>query len=704
MKIAHIDNDRKQSIQEHCENVARLASLFAESINESDRAKLAGLLHDIGKYSSEFQKHIINQDNLHFDHSTAGAKEAIAMKELEIALCVAGHHCGIPDFGSNYDTENDPTLIGRCKKDIPDYSLWKNDIKVNAVDSPKRFGNYYEDMFFTRMLYSCLVDADYIDTEAFMNGKQLRSDIDNIPHLKAVFNKHTSALLAKASNRLNAARNSILKKCLEKSEASKKGIYRLSLPTGSGKTLDSMAFALNHAVKNGQNRIIYVIPYNSIIDQTSMVYSAILGDDNILEHHSEIVYEEDSDEMNPKKRLAIENWDYPIILTTAVQFFNSLYSYKPSKCRKLHNIANSVIIFDEAQNIPVKYLKPCLLAIYELYKNYNCTIVLSTATQPPFEALYKDMGINIPIKNICILSNQEKEVFERHIIKNAGSMNVDKLSETISHLKTALVVVNTKKAALNIFNAISHQNKYYLTTNLIPADRKKKISRIKTDLADGKSCVVVSTSLIEAGVDLDFDTVYREYCGVDSIIQSAGRCNREGRKNKNECVAYWFQLEGASPWSGIEQNIASANQALRNEDKICDETIEKYYEYLWYLKDTDQEEILDLHNKGFNGTVMPFREIGKKFSLLDEETEPVYIVNEENSDLIRQLKYGARSKSLFRKLNQYAVNLYPNHIRIMQEKGSITVLEDDIYLMEDASAYNDITGLIIEQQNDGIFY
>ncbi len=416
--IGHTSEDgRTQLLKEHLEGTAELAASFAAVFDAAEWGYLEGLCHDIGKYSQGFQKRILHNGKK-VDHSTAGAKLLKVQKNAAIlSFCVAGHHTGLQNKGTGSNTADDNSLCGRLKKQLEgnlDYSAYKEDnlpLNFNIAPAPIGQSDWYAASFFIRMLYSCLVDADFLDTEKFVsNAAVKRGEYEDI---RILYEKLSCFIegFKQPANELNKRRSDILSACLEKAD-NEPGLYSLTVPTGGGKTIASLAFALKHAVKYNKKRIIYVIPYTSIIEQNAGVFADILGSANIVEHHTNVIYDEAdeaADIINCKK-LATENWDAPIIVTTNVQFFESLYANKPSRCRKLHNIADSVIIFDEAQMLPVKFLKPCVRAIEELTVNYKTTAVLCTATQPPLGNFFSK-GINIT--EICPRVSEYYEQFKR---------------------------------------------------------------------------------------------------------------------------------------------------------------------------------------------------------------------------------------------------------------------------------------------------
>lgn len=367
--LAHISEDgtRVQTVADHLQGTAVLCGQFAAAFDAQQQGTWLGLLHDIGKYSTKFQKRLQGGEKV--DHSTAGAQVAARYGQIPLAFAIAGHHSGLPDGGGRSDTAQDATMFGRLKKSVEPYTQWTNEIKLPSIPPQPEMmkENRFTQAFYTRMLYSCLVDADYLDTENFMSSPKPRGQGQTMDELLKRLNQYT-AKWSHPQGTLNQRRSSILSACTTAGQTGRRGLYSLTVPTGGGKTVASLAFALSLAVKNHMDRVIYVIPYTSIIDQTADVFSEILGAENVLEHHSGVDYsaKEDDEPAAYRKALAAENWDAPVVVTTSVQFFESLYGNHASQCRKLHNIANSVVIFDEAQNLPIPYLRPCVAAIAQL--------------------------------------------------------------------------------------------------------------------------------------------------------------------------------------------------------------------------------------------------------------------------------------------------------------------------------------------------
>ena len=700
--IAHIDGERIQTIKEHLEGTAKLSGEFAEKFGKQDWGYCCGMLHDIGKYSIDFQKRILGENNYRVDHSTAGARVCLEKggKYSFLEYCIAGHHAGLPNYGNNYDESTDSTLSGRRLKKLSDYQAYQTEIEVPAINSMpidlKRTVNPdFSLSVFMRMIYSCLVDADFLDTEAFMKeGKQGRNSGENIEILFKKLENYISGWLKNQDiDTVNGRRTEILKNCLEMGKT-EKGLFRLTVPTGGGKTVASLAFALRHALENKMDRIIYVIPYTSIIEQNAKVFRDILGEENVLENHCNVDYES-SEELLPMQ-LASENWDKPIVVTTNVQFFESLFANKSSKCRKLHNIANSVIIFDEVQMLPNDYLKPCIAMIEELINNYQVSAVLCTATQPALASFFHE---GISAKELCPRMEEQFEFFKRTVFENVGVLTENDLIQRLEKEYQALCIVNTKKRAQRIYKQLEGEGVYHLSTSMYPKHRRRILREIRERLRKNKKCILISTSLVEAGVDLDFQSVYRELAGVDSMIQAAGRCNREGLRPEKESKVYIFQFEGKENVLGQRQQIDVAKSVIADNRDISDmESITQYFEMLYHIKgdSLDKKKILDeFRNKRYN-----FAKVGKEFKLIEQNTKTIFINYEtEANETLCLLKERGFTRSGMRKASQYCITVYENEFNKLYGIGSIQPISEDIedfYELRDKEKYTEKIGLELE--------
>ena len=707
--IGHInENGEKQLLKEHLLGTAKLCEKFACVFGAGGYGKSAGILHDVGKYSAAFQKRIL-ANGPKVDHSTAGA--CLANNQV-LQYCIAGHHAGLPDTGSRISVKGDGTLIGRLKKEEDlkgplDYSNYKSEIIIppTKLEQPKLVNienDYYYVSFFIRMLYSCLVDADFLDTEAFMlEGEQHRG---NFLDVVGLYNKYCRYIKKFSANnsRINKKRSEILGECLLKAD-NIPGIYTLTVPTGGGKTIASLGFALKHAAKYGKKRIIYVIPYTSIIEQTADVFREILGDENVVEHHANVDYAENEQEDFNRYKLATENWDATVIVTTNVQFFESIYANRSSRCRKLHNIVDSVIVFDEAQMLPSDFLRPCIRAITELVANYKVTAVLCTATQPSLNKFFPE---KYKPKEICSDIEELYDFFKRVSYFNLGKISLEKLVNALNKEKQVLCITNSKKEAQEIFGLLECKNKYHLTTFMYPEHRRIVLKKIRECLKRGQPCQVVSTSLIEAGVDVDFPTVFREMAGIDNIIQAGGRCNREGKHTLDSSCVYVYSLDNTTVKipSFIKKPIEDTKMVWQEyQDISLPEAIKKYFDYLHEVfkgqEALDKYGILD---KSENPRNIPFKEIASEFKIIKSNTKLVLIPIEERAKQIEEeLRKGKRTQNLLRGVTQYSVQLYEEQYDKMLALSKVEVLDENISVLLDLNAYDSDKGLLVDM-NDGI--
>ena len=703
-----------QPLEEHLKNVAEMSRSFAESFGAGDWGYLAGLWHDIGKYSDGFQKklNIREGSDAHIetkpgrvDHSTAGAQHAfksLGDKGKLLAYAIAGHHAGLLDGKSN-----DACLHDRLKKAIPDYYSCPEDILKSKslgeppfdlnIHNPKQFG--FQISFFIRMIYSCLVDADFLDTEVFMDrGKS--SWRKGYPTLTELDSKLSSALnqLAKGASKtpINKQRAAILKDCLN-AAGSSQGLFSLTVPTGGGKTLSSLAFAMKHALKYNLKRIIYVIPYTSIIEQNAAVFRDIMGEDAVLEHHSNF----EPNEEDHRSRLASENWDAPIIVTTNVQFFESLYRCRSSRCRKIHNIASSVVILDEAQMLPVPLLKPCLEVLRELSTTYRTSIVLCTATQPALSTTdtFKD-GLE-GVREIVSDPGKLYVELKRVRVKKLPVISDDELADWLNEHKQVLCVVNTRGHARRIFELIRDEAEgcYHLSALMCPEHRTVTLNKIRSALLDGSLCRVISTQLVEAGVDIDFPVVFRSAAGIDSITQAAGRCNREGKLLEGGRV-FVFSPEDGLPPGHFRQTAQTAEGVMRHYDDILSlEAVTEYFRTLYWMKGEklDEYQILDDLGESSKKGDFPFRVVDKKFKIIEDGAESIIIPwNREAEKIISGLRYSEYPASFARKAQRFTVQIYPKALGSLECAGSVERLHDQYCVLINMDLYRDDLGLCPE--------
>ncbi len=723
------DKSEWQRLVDHLNNTAKMAADLGKDAEISELARIAGLAHDLGKYSLAFQRRL-DGAKYRVDHATAGAQEIWKLygqtqkwQALILAYAIAGHHGGLPDYGSLTDVGGEGTLLARRnpeKTKLQDYSAYKTEIDISSLSLPalalKRTQNMgFSCSFLTRMLYSTLVDADWLETETFCNeGEKPRGGYESIEILNARFNNFLHQF-DHPQTAINQKRSETLNACLAKSDLPQ-GIFTLTIPTGGGKTLASMAFALNHAVKHGLKRIVYVIPFTSIIEQNAAVFKGCLGEENVLEHHSNFDWEQvkrraslegqddETNQADEKLKLAAENWDIPIIVTTNVQFFESLFANKKSRCRKLHNLAKSVIIFDEAQTLPREFMKPCMLALQELILNYGASAVFCTATQPILKQFMPEM----PDFTELVPDTQGLFNFYKRVqVKQSGTLTDDELLECIHAHEQALCIVNTRKHAKGLFDKLADNGRFHLSTLMCPAHRKTVLLEVRNRLKNGEPCRVVSTQVMEAGIDVDFPVGFRALAGLDSIIQAAGRVNREGQ---NPQGGEMFVFEPDTKFikrtpTFIKQTAEAARSILREHgaDPASMAAIRAYFSLLDVLQDSqrsaDAKEILTHLNRndGFD-----FKTAAEKFKLIDNNTVAVIIpYNDEARELIKKLAFMPHPTKILRQLQSYTVNIYEREFEALNVQGVIEMAADAYPVLNDMSFYDEKTGISLPASDGG---
>ncbi len=709
--LAHKRNESdgaEQLLIDHLKNTADICSKFAESIGMADYGRVIGMLHDIGKYSESFQKRI-RGSKIKTEHSTAGAQEAYKLRLLTAAFCVSGHHGGLPDMGNRKnDSESDATLAAKMKRNLEDYSAWLSEQKgyKSGELTERNTKDFVAYSFFVRFMFSCLTDADFLDTEAFMSSETIkRYGGDNLEQILELFNIYLSEW-KKPENKLNKLRDTMLNECIYCGKSRNENLFTLTVPTGGGKTISSLAFALNYGVIRKKKRIIYVIPYTSIIEQNAEVFRSIMGDKNVLENHYNVDFpyykKDEAEEIKVQKTLACENWDAPVIVTTAVQFFESLYSNKPSKCRKIQNIADSVIVFDEAQMLPIQYLIPCVSAIWQLIQQFNCTAVLCTATQPNLGVFFKDLG-STDIPEICKSAQSVTEDFKRATFHYDGKLEDDELAVRICECEQVLCIVNKKSHAQKLYSLIGEsEENYHLSTYMYPEHRKKVLKEIKQRLSDKKPCRVISTSLIECGVDIDFKTVYRAIAGIDSILQAGGRCNRENKHSCSDSIVHIFDTEEIVKNQEINSSVTKDIIEKFGDEIYLPDAIKMYFEKLYYFRNIDNSNKAFDSKKIIENTMkLNFDTVSKNFKLIEDNTVTLYILSSESEESIEDLRKHKYSRELFRKLQKYAINLYKYEFDRLDNVSAIEIIDTYYYVLVNNEYYNDKKGVTFPEGNSG---
>ena len=736
-KLAHVRRDGDEFIphdlDEHLREVGRLAAEYAKSFGSADWARVAGLWHDLGKYSVEFQQRIksvsgydteahIEEESSKkscqkVDHSTAGAQYARDQFGDQfgsiLAYLIAGHHTGLPDWRSTSGTKglslnirlDDRTHLKRAlnqRQFIPHEIL----SQAQPTSRPSQ-GEQKSFALWVRMLFSCLVDADFLDTEAFMEGERarLRRNILSPSDLLPLFNSYMEEKISNLpSSHVNRIRAKVLHQCRSKASQTH-GLFSLTVPTGGGKTLSSLAFALEHAVFHKKRRIIYAIPYTSIIEQTVDVFRKIFEKtlpDAVIEHHSHL----DPNKETAKNRLVAENWDGPLIVTTNVQFFESLFAARTSRCRKIHNIVNSVVVLDEAQLLPPEFLQPILDVMNTLTRHYGVTFVLSTATQPA-------LGTKKNFQNeLCGLDNiheiiEEPDSLQRDLERVTVMLPQDfnstksweNIAREIQEHPSVLVVVNSRKEAREL-HSLMPRGAFHLSASMCGEHRSQVILDIKNRLHTGESVCVVSTQLVEAGVDMDFPVVYRALAGLDSIAQAAGRCNREGKLKRGQVIVF-VPPSGLPSISTLrraaQKTISLLSESRHRENPFTGELFSRYFERFYMDSCLDKHNIVELLTPD-NSLAVQFRTAARYFRLIDESDRQSILVHYgEGSRFISDLQDQKEklNRRLMRRLQRYTVSLPKSHFERLLESGDVYEVYQGIFAQREG-LYNLQLGVITE--------
>lgn len=731
-------------LADHLRAVATLAETFADSFDSGAWGHLAGLWHDLGKYRNGFQRYIhqTHDPDAHIErvadhaktHSAAGALHALARlgegSGSALAFLIAGHHAGLPDRHSGDGAG--ASLQARMAKENSDSQREYKEaisapIPTNILDCDKSLavgpGAKAGFALWLRMLFSCLVDADFLDTEAYFSPEKAarRRHYPPLHELKRALDMYLSEITEKVAvsglSPLNARRAEVLTTCRDKA-ALPPGFFTLTVPTGGGKTLSSLAFALKHALHHGKRRIVYAIPYTSIIEQTAEVFRnvfASLTTDPVIEHHSNL--DVDARKEDHANRLAAENWDAPLIVTTNVQLFESLHAARTSRCRKLHNLVDSVIVLDEAQMLPRDFLAPVLQTLKLLVEHYGVTVVLCTATQPMLASRHE------PVTNRKLLDgiDNAREIIDAPERLYADLKRVDvrlpadftqaveweSLADNIRRHDCALTIVNTRKDARGVFELLGDPRAIHLSALMCAAHRSKVIGDIRARLearrdgTDVRPLRVVSTQLVEAGVDLDFPVVFRALAGLDSIAQAAGRCNREGKlESPGQVVVF------VPPHQAPKGLLLQGEQTTRElahlgllDDPLAPATFRSYFDRL-YAQDGnafDREGILGLLKPDRSA----FRTAASKFRLIDDDAETVIVPYHPDGGAnsaspvhgwLAALINDGNATGIRRKLQRFTVNVPRRQIDRMVEQGDVEE-RAGLWLALD-SRYDKVFGLL----------
>lgn len=717
--IAHPapDGSRKdQSLEEHLENVSELASRFSARLPETGR--LIGLCHDLGKNSDACQKHLREQNNQKVDHSTAGAQYLNQIEgktwqnpELQKALMIPmtmpilAHHGGLKEVGIPFHSKDSPSLYGRLKKDIPDYFVpegLKSQIHAAVESSQAELAEAYmrhlsddlkEASLELRLKYllSALVDADWTDTKAYVDEAEIpriswEAREESFKRILDYLDQNSK------TEGINSYRSEILDYALQ-AAGNPLGIFSLTAPTGSGKTRSSLGFAAAHALKYYKERIIYVVPYNTISDQYYEELSSSIGlGMNVLEDTGSF----DPGDKEERYRELTSTWDSPVIVTSSVQFFETLAAAKTSKLRKFHNIANSVIIFDEVHSFPLPYSRYLLKMLRCLGEDYGCTLLMMSATMIGFGMDSQFNPAEIlpdPYHYLKIFSRSLLEDGPRVVYSELGTITQEKLiSELIRH-DSGICIVNRRQTAKELYKILLENGEdpsicFCLTKDQHAADRTALLDQIIEKLKNGERCYVISTSLIEAGVDLSAECVLREFAGLENHVQTAGRCNRNGEFGQGYFGV--FELENTEPPRYLLNRYGETKIIYQTcRDPFCLESIQKYFERLQKSNDSDKEKLLDLQK------IMDYPEIARRMKLIDNEVTLVIIPCAGIIDELNRLSQNIGTKNDLERVKRYSVEvekyILKDHLKLFEK------VNEAIYILLDLRFYNNETGLNLEQ-------
>ena len=751
--LAHTDeNGATETLDAHARAVARLARRLADRFDAGDLGFAAGLLHDLGKSKSGFQEYL-RRERGSVPHSAEGARFVARHYALKcpppfaapigrlVAFAIAGHHAGLAN-GSAMGGGTQP--LEQRLAEAEDISPWFDPAELPALSQPPAplkaarldpFGW----AFFTRMLFSALVDADFLETERWFGevaGEPVpRGWSGHLADLKNSLDAHLAAFAPDGSE-IAQLRAEVLSDCRTAARTQHRGLFTLTVPTGGGKTLSSLAFALDHALRHGLERVIYVIPFTSIVEQTAAVFRTALGDpDAVLEHHSafdadklEQRGQSDGNTGAEKLRLAAQNWDRPIMVTTAVQFFESLFANRPSRCRKLHNIARSVVVLDEAQTLPIKVLRPCLAALRELARGYDTSIVLCTATQP---AVTRPAGLKAPeaLEGVREIIPKERNLFgrlSRVRVEQGETLSDGQLVNALKRVNQGLVIVNTRRHARELSDLVQGAGlagARHLTTAMTAAHRQHALREIRDDICQKRPVRLVATSLIEAGVDISFEAVWRAWAGLDQIAQAAGRCNRNGELGLQGGRLVIFapeEKEGRSAPRELEQNAETAKRVLRDGiHALSPEATAAYFrELLWTREDGGRWLQLDNMKVGESeihgiiaalaesapGLNFRFADVAQAFRIIEDTMLPVIIPASAHAvagaprELIGSIPHRKSAGGIARDLQRFIVQIPRRARGRLLSAGAARTIEpetfgDQFVVLVNEPLYGDAAGL-----------
>lgn len=722
--IFYADGDKKQILRQHIEGVSKKASTFSSGFRCAEWGALLGVWHDLGKYSDAFQQYML-AGKPQVEHAVVGGRYATDvfddfLRRLVIQFVITCHHTGLQNQENvRQRLRKAARLMDDAIKNVPEDLLqrqlpdWPEWLSLPGKPFSKQEKEEWQRSlgFWIRILHSCLVDADWLDAEKRNIDAPKRPLFPSIRKLRDKLDSHIDKKVSDAQEqnwtKINIQRKMVLDACRNAADT-KPGYFSLTAPTGGGKTLSAMSFALNHAVTNSLRRVIVVIPFTSIIEQNAEVYSSAIGKENVIEHHSSLDLENETE----RNRLASENWDAPIIVTTNVQFFESLFGNRNSKIRKLHNVARSVIVFDEVQSLPPRLLYPILDVMHELKNNYGCSLVFCTATQP---ALNKRKSLRIGLENVReIIPDRIKLARDLARVKvewQKEQTDYEKIAEHINQkqMKRVLIITHKRKDARELAQMMP-EGTYHLSALMCAAHRREVLSEVKEKLNNKSATVrLVSTQLVEAGVDIDFPVVFRALGGIDSIAQAAGRCNREGSLDEGRLIVFHAPTD---PPKGVLRmgkditesllNLCSEDQIPTNSDGTLDFTHPDLFQTYFRLFYANSQ--LDSAGVQTARASFDFAEVAKRFRMIeDAETYPLVV---PCSDAYENKVNTLRDKHLlnrddFRALQPFIVQLYTHNFNRLNEAGALEFIHESFYCLTEPykRLYDKRFGLVVDEDN-----
>jgi len=704
--------DQWQKLEDHLQQTGEIAGRHAVCFHSEAWGRLAGLWHDLGKFHEKFQERLRGAD-VAIEHAGVGALWAFkrdASRGLPLAFAIVGHHTGLPNLTTAGEgprleerLERNEVLLAECHGNIPSELLQVELPDLPAELCPKPADEedthrlWRRREMWIRFLFSCLVDADRSDTAAFCDPQRFQGSAlpSSMANLRSRCEHYIRTVMEQLSpeerqSPVNCVRAEVLEQC-RRAAKYPPGVFTLTVPTGGGKTLSSMMFALRHAEYHGLCRVFVVIPYTSIIEQNAAVYRQCLGMENVLEHHCNLSLERVGEyEDSLPHKLAAENWDMPVIVTTTVQFFETLFASRPSAVRKLHNVARSVIILDEIQTLPPGLLNPILDGLTTLAEQYGCSIVLSTATPPAL--VYRDRfpyglkNVRPIIESPKILAERLQRVTIEWPDRQATAWSIPELVDRLTVHPRVLCVVHRRRDARQAARSLAERTDgpvFHLSALMCPAHRLETIERIRRALQGSGPCRVVSTQLVEAGVDLDFPVVYRALGGLDSIVQAAGRCNREGRLPQGGRVVLF--RAASSPAPGVPRRALEVTESLLSEldyrvDTADPDCFEKYFRSLYFAGTLDKHDIQRFRRQ------FDFASVGRRFKIIEDEFTSTVIVPWGDAgrylqELRQATENGRPVRNLLRRLQSYTVSLYARSCDQLRASGALEEVLNGIYAL-----------------------